>query len=107
MYLELIKRVVSLGKKAIMLVPEISLTTQTKRRFISRFGDVVSVLHSKMTTLEKQTEYKRIVKGQAKIVIGPRSALFVPLKNIGLKSGGVITEINNKKIKNSLPIKIG
>ena len=83
-YLQVIEECLRLGKTAIVLVPEISLTTQTKRRFISRFGDVVSVLHSKMTTLEKQTEYKRIVKGQAKIVIGPRSALFVPLKNIGL-----------------------
>ena len=83
-YLQVIEECLRLNKTAIVLVPEISLTTQTKRRFISRFGDVVSVLHSKMTVLERQTEYKRIVKGQAKIVIGPRSALFVPLKNIGL-----------------------
>ena len=83
-YLQAIEECLRLNKTAIVLVPEISLTTQTKRRFISRFGDVVSVLHSKMTLMEKQTEYKRIVKGQARIVIGPRSALFVPLKNIGL-----------------------
>ena len=83
-YLQVIEECLRLNKTAIVLVPEISLTTQTKRRFISRFGDVVSVLHSKMTLIERQTEYKRIVKGQAKIVIGPRSALFVPLKNIGL-----------------------
>lgn len=83
-YLQAIEECLRLNKTAIVLVPEISLTTQTKRRFISRFGEVVSVLHSKMTVLEKQTEYKRIVKGKAKIVIGPRSALFVPLKNIGL-----------------------
>lgn len=83
-YLQAIEECLRLNKTAIVLVPEISLTDQTKRRFISRFGDVVSVLHSKLTTLEKQSEYKRIVKGQAKIVIGPRSALFVPLKNIGL-----------------------
>lgn len=83
-YLQVIEECLRLNKTAIVLVPEISLTTQTKRRFISRFGNVVSVLHSKMTGLERQTEYKRIVKGQAKIVIGPRSALFVPLKNIGL-----------------------
>lgn len=83
-YLQAIEECLRLNKTAIVLVPEISLTTQTKRRFISRFGDVVSVLHSKMTLTEKQTEFKRIIKGQAKIVIGPRSALFVPLKNIGL-----------------------
>lgn len=73
-----------MGKTAIVLVPEIALTTQTKRRFISRFGGVVSVLHSKMTILERQTEIRRIMDGETKIVIGPRSALFVPLNNIGL-----------------------
>jgi len=83
-YLQAIEECLRINKTAIVLVPEISLTTQTKRRFISRFGEVVSVLHSKMTMLERQTEFKRILKGQAKIVIGPRSALFVPLKNIGL-----------------------
>lgn len=83
-YLQAIEECLRLNKTAIVLVPEISLTTQTKRRFISRFGEVVSVLHSKMTLIEKQTEYKRILNGQAKIVIGPRSALFVPLENIGL-----------------------
>lgn len=71
-------------KAAIVLVPEIALTTQTKRRFISRFGKIVSVLHSKMTILERQTEIRRIMQGETKIVIGPRSALFVPLNNIGL-----------------------
>lgn len=83
-YLQAIEECLRLNKTAIVLVPEISLTAQTKCRFISRFGDIVSVLHSKMTLTERQTEFKRIVKGQAKIVIGPRSALFVPLKNIGL-----------------------
>jgi len=83
-YLQIIEECLIKGKDAIVLVPEISLTDQTKRRFISRFGEIVSVLHSKMTTLERQTEYKRIVKGEARIVIGPRSALFVPFKNLGL-----------------------
>ncbi len=83
-YLQIIEECLNRGKDAIVLVPEISLTDQTKRRFISRFGEVVSVLHSKMTALERQTEYKRIVNGKAKIVIGPRSALFVPFKNLGL-----------------------
>lgn len=83
-YLQIIEECINQGKSSIILVPEISLTDQTKRRFISRFGKIVSVIHSKMTILERQTEYKRIVKGEAKIVIGPRSALFVPMKNIGL-----------------------
>ncbi|MBR5228048.1 MAG: primosomal protein N' [Clostridia bacterium] len=83
-YLQAIEECIRLGKTAIVLVPEISLTFQTKRRFIGRFGDMVSLLHSKMTILERQTEIKRIINGKSKIVIGPRSALFVPLKNIGL-----------------------
>ena len=83
-YLQAIEECLRLKKTAIVLVPEISLTAQTKNRFISRFGDVVSVLHSKMTRLEKQTEFKKILNGKTKIVIGPRSALFVPLKNLGL-----------------------
>lgn len=83
-YLQVIEECLRLNKTAIVLVPEISLTEQTKIRFISRFGGVVSVLHSKMTRLEKQTEYRKIINGKTKIVIGPRSALFVPLKNIGL-----------------------
>lgn len=83
-YLQIIEETIRLGKTAIVLVPEISLTAQTKRRFIGRFGDIVSVLHSKMTILERQTEIKKIINGKSKIVIGPRSALFVPLLNIGL-----------------------
>lgn len=83
-YLQIIEKCLEDKKTAIVLVPEISLTTQTKRRFMARFGDVVSVLHSKMTPLEKKEEYIKILKGDTKIVIGPRSALFVPLKNIGL-----------------------
>lgn len=83
-YLQTIEECIRLGKNAIVLVPEIALTFQTKKRFIARFGSVVSVLHSKMTILERQTEMKRIFSGKSKIVIGPRSALFVPMKNIGL-----------------------
>lgn len=83
-YLQVIEEVINKEKTAIVLVPEISLTYQTKLRFIQRFGDCISVLHSKMTTLEKETEYKKIIEGKVKIVIGPRSALFVPLNNLGL-----------------------
>jgi len=83
-YLQAIEECIRLGKNAIVLVPEISLTPQTKKRFIGRFGDIVSVLHSKMTILERQTEIKRILNGKSNIVIGPRSAMFVPMKNIGL-----------------------
>lgn len=83
-YLQIIEKCLSNGKNAIILVPEIALTHQTKQRFIARFGDVVSVIHSKMTISERKKEWKRIKTGEAKIVIGPRSALFVPFDNIGL-----------------------
>lgn len=83
-YLQIIEKCINNGKTAIVLVPEISLTYQTKLRFLARFGDVVSVLHSKMTMLERETEYKRIIDKKVNIVIGPRSALFVPIDNLGL-----------------------
>lgn len=83
-YLQAIERCIELGKSAIVLVPEIALTHQTKQRFIARFGDIVSVIHSKMTISERKKEWKKIKLGKSKIVIGPRSALFVPFDNIGL-----------------------
>lgn len=83
-YLQIIENCIKNNKSAIVLVPEIALTYQTKSRFLSRFGDVVSVLHSKMTILEKKIEWKRIKDGKVKIVIGPRSALFVPIPNLDL-----------------------
>lgn len=83
-YLQAIEKCIELGKNAIVLVPEIALTHQTKQRFIARFGDVVSVIHSKMTISERKKEWKKVKTGEAKIVIGPRSALFVPFDTIGL-----------------------
>lgn len=83
-YLQIIEQCINNRGSCIVLVPEIALTYQTKARFISRFGDVVSVLHSKMTISEKKLEWKRIKDGKIKIVIGPRSALFVPLPNLEL-----------------------
>lgn len=83
-YLQVIEKCLSLGRQAIVLVPEIALTHQTKQRFLSRFGDIVSVIHSKMTITERKAEWKKIVEGKAQIVIGPRSALFVPFSNLGL-----------------------
>ncbi len=83
-YLQIIEKCIEIGKNAIVLVPEIALTHQTKQRFLARFGDIVSVIHSKMTISERKKEWKRIKENKAKIVIGPRSALFVPSNNIGL-----------------------
>ena len=84
-YLQAIEKVIKENKTCIMLVPEISLTPQTIDRFISRFGrDDIAVLHSKLSVGERYDEWKRIYNGDAKIVIGARSAIFAPLKNIGL-----------------------
>ena len=83
-YLQIIEKCLELGKEAIVLVPEIALTHQTKQRFKSRFGEIVSVIHSKMTISERKAEWKKIKEKKVKIVIGPRSALFVPFDNLGL-----------------------
>ena len=83
-YLQLIERVLTQGRKAIVLVPEISLTYQTVERFVSRFGNDIAILHSKMTIAKRKEEYKRIKSGKVNIVIGARSAIFAPLDNIGL-----------------------
>ena len=84
MYLQLIKKVLNEGKTALMLVPEISLTPQITDRFIGRFGKIVAILHSRLSIGERYDEWKRINEGKAKIVIGARSAIFAPLKDIGV-----------------------
>lgn len=83
-YMSAIEEVLKQGKEAIMLVPEISLTPQIVGKFISRFGDVISVLHSRLSDNERYDEYRKITEGKSKIVIGTRSAIFVPFKNIGI-----------------------
>lgn len=83
-YLHVIKRVLEKGKRAIVLVPEISLTYQTVNRFVSRFGNNIAILHSKMTVSKRKEEYKRIKNGEVDIIIGARSAIFAPVDNLGL-----------------------
>lgn len=83
-YLQAISNVINQGKNACVLVPEISLTPQTVARFRARLGDQIAVLHSKMSTGERYDQWCRINSGDAKLVIGARSALFSPLQNIGL-----------------------
>ena len=65
-------------------MPEISLTPQTVERFKARFGDTVAVFHSKMLQSARFLEWKRIKDGEAKLVVGPRSAVFSPFKNLGM-----------------------
>lgn len=83
-YLQVIEGVLQKGKTAIMLVPEISLTPQVTRRFVSRFGQQVAILHSGLSDGEKYDEWRKIESGQARVVVGARSAIFAPLKNIGV-----------------------
>lgn len=82
-YLQVIEQVLNQGKTAIMLVPEISLTPQVTQRFISRFGQRVAIVHSGLSDGEKYDEWRKIERGQAKVVVGARSAIFAPLTNIG------------------------
>ncbi|MFH1665362.1 MAG: primosomal protein N' [Candidatus Omnitrophota bacterium] len=83
-YLQTMEAVLSRGKTGVMLVPEISLTPQTVERFMSRFGDRVAVFHSKMLQSAKFAEWKRIKDGEARVVVGPRSAVFSPFKDPGI-----------------------
>ena len=83
-YMEIIDHYLKLGKTSIVLVPEISLTPQMVNRFRERFGDKIAALHSALSDGEKYDEWRRIYRGEASIVIGARSAIFAPLKNIGV-----------------------
>lgn len=83
-YLQLIQKVLDKGKTAIVLVPEISLTPQITNRFLSRFGDCIAILHSRLSIGERYDEWKKIKQGKCKIVIGARSAIFAPIENIGI-----------------------
>jgi primosomal protein N' (replication factor Y) len=83
-YLQAIEYALSLGKGAIVLVPEISLTPQTIERFRGRFGNIIAVLHSHLSSGERHDEWHRIHDGVARIVVGARSAVFAPVANLGL-----------------------
>ncbi|MBI4335707.1 MAG: primosomal protein N' [Candidatus Omnitrophica bacterium] len=84
LYLQAIARALKQGKSSICLVPEIALTPQTTERFKSRFGSEVSVMHSRLSEGARFREWQRANEGRAHIVIGPRSAIFSPVKNLGL-----------------------
>ena len=83
-FIKLIEYARDTGKTAVLLVPEISLTPQTVGKFQSLFGNTVAIIHSGLSLGQRADEYKRIHRGDAKIVIGTRSAVFAPLKNIGI-----------------------
>ena len=83
-YMHCMQKILESGKTGIMLVPEISLTPQVLMNFRSRFGNNVAILHSGLSSGERFDEWQRILMGKAQIVVGARSAIFAPLKNIGL-----------------------
>ena len=83
-YIELIKKSLELNKTALILVPEISLTPQITSRLRNNFGELVTVIHSRMSLGERYDSWRRILNGKSRVVIGARSALFSPLKNLGI-----------------------
>ena len=101
-YLHLIRDALDRGKGAIVLVPEIALTPNLLRIFLSHFGKQVAVLHSCLPTGERYDEWKRVKEGLASVVIGTRSAVFAPVRDLGLitchlGNGGSITAVNHGK----------
>ncbi len=83
-YLQAIAGLLARGRGAIVLVPEIALTPQTVQRFAARFGDRIAVLHSALSDGERFDEWHRIRTGEATVVVGPRSAVFAPVRDLGL-----------------------
>lgn len=82
-YMNLLETVLESGRQAILLIPEIALTFQTVSRFQARFGERVSVMHSRLSEGERYDQYERARKGEVDIMIGPRSALFAPFERLG------------------------
>lgn len=82
-YMNITEYVISCGKSVIMLIPEISLTPQTVANFRGRFGNSIAILNSRLSNGERYDEWRRIKSGQAKVVIGARSAVFAPVQNLG------------------------
>ncbi len=83
-YIQLVEHMIEKGKSVIYLVPEISLTPQTIRRFKNRFGNRIAIIHSKLTAKQKSEQWIKILMEEADIIIGARSALFAPAKNLGM-----------------------
>jgi len=83
-YLRAVAAALERGRSAIVLVPEIALTPQTAGRFVERFGDAVAIMHSQLTARERYDEWWRMRRGEARVCVGPRSAVFAPFEDLGL-----------------------
>ncbi len=83
-YLRAVEQTLALGRSAIVMVPEISLTPQTVRRFLARFPGQVGLVHSRLSDGERYDTWRRVRSGQLRVIVGPRSALFSPVKDLGL-----------------------
>ncbi|MDI3540609.1 MAG: hypothetical protein PWP66_147 [Thermosediminibacterales bacterium] len=83
-YLRAVEKILNMGKGAIVLVPEISLASQIVESFKNRFGDLVAVLHSRLSAGERYDEWRRILDSEARVVVGARSAVFAPVKDLGI-----------------------
>ncbi len=98
-YIRTVDEVLKKGKQAIVLVPEISLTPQTVKRFKDRFGDRVAVLHSRLSEGERYDEWRKIIRGEASIAVGARSAVFAPFSDLGTI---IIDEAHDDSYKSDL-----
>jgi primosomal protein N' (replication factor Y) len=83
-YLRIAAEALERGRGAIVLVPEIALTPQIVGRFVERFGDTIAVLHSRLTLAQRREEWRRLRVGEARVCVGPRSAVFAPIERLGL-----------------------
>lgn len=83
-YIEIIERMIAMGKQAIVLIPEIALTYQTVKRFRRHFGDKVTIMNSKLSKGERYDQFEKAKNGKVSVMIGPRSALFTPFRNLGV-----------------------
>lgn len=101
-YIETIDRIVAMGRQAIVLIPEIALTYQTVKRFRKRFGNRVTIMNSKLSKGERYDQFEKAKNGEVSVMIGPRSALFTPFKNLGII---VIDEEHETTYKSEYPPK--
>lgn len=101
-YMQVIQKVLEAGKTAIVLIPEIGLTPMMVRRFVERFGDIVGIMHSRLSAGEKFDQWRMAKDGELKIMIGPRSAIFAPFRDIGVI---IIDEEHEMTYKSEMPPK--